>query len=98
PELRQTALAAEHHRVGQLLSDFFNLALSVDWQRQAVRRSTVRLPPVGVAITGVPAIERLRFKTLDDDDTGELDLSLKPAGLEQIDDDFWDAFDGLDRE
>ncbi|WP_457295287.1 DUF3375 domain-containing protein [Pseudomonas chlororaphis] len=94
----KTGLAAEHHRVGQLLNDFFNLALSVDWQRQAVRRSAVRLPPVGVAITGVPAIERLRFKTLDDDDTGELDLSLKPAGLEQIDDDFWDAFDGLDRE
>lgn len=94
----KTGLAAEHHRVGQLLNDLFNLALRVDWQRQSERRKPACLPPVGVAITGVPAIERLRFKTLDDDDTGELDLSLKPAGLEQIDDDFWDAFDGLDRE
>lgn len=94
----KTGLAAEHHRVGQLLNDFFSLALSVDWQRQSERRKSACLPPVGVAITGVPAIERLRFKTLDDDDAGALNLSLKPAGLEQIDDDFWDAFDGLDRE
>jgi len=94
----KTGLAAEHHRVGHLLNDFFSLALDVDWQRQSVRRKPVSLPPVGVAITGVPAIERLRFKVPDDEGVAELDLSLKPAGLEQIGDDFWDAFDGLDRE
>lgn len=94
----KTGLAAEHHRVGQLLNDFFSLALNLDWQRQAERRKPVCLPPVGVATTGVPAIERLRFKTLDDDDTSALDLSVKLAGLEQIEDDFWAAFDGLDRE
>lgn len=94
----KTGLAAEHHRVGHLLGELFNLALNVDWQRQSVRRQPAPLPAVGVAVSGVPAPERLRFKTLDDEEQAELDLSLKPAGLEQIDDDFWDAFDGLDRE
>jgi predicted RNA-binding Zn ribbon-like protein len=94
----KTGLATEHHRVGHLLSELFNLALSVDWQRQSVRRQPVPLPPVGVVITGIPAVERLRFKTLDDEEQAELDLSLKSVGLELIDDDFWDAFDGLDRE
>ena len=35
---------------------------------------------------------------MENEEQSELDLSLKPAGLELIDDDFWDAFDGLDRE
>lgn len=94
----KTGLATEHHRVGHLLNEFFNQALDVEWQDQSVRRQPVPLPAVGVAITGVLAVERLRFKTLEDDEQSELDLSLKPAGLELIDDDFWEAFDGLDRE
>lgn len=94
----KTGLAAEHHRVGHLLNDFFSLALKVDWQRQSERRKPVSLPPVGVAITGVPAIERLRFKDMESDANTEPDMRQKPACLEQIDDDFWDSFDGLDRE
>lgn len=94
----KTGLAAEHHRVGHLLNDFFTLALNVDWQRQSERRKPVSLPPIGVAITGVPAIERLRFKDMDSDINAEPDLRHTPIGLEQIEDDFWDAFDGLDRE
>ncbi|WEL53636.1 DUF3375 domain-containing protein [Pseudomonas kermanshahensis] len=94
----KTGLAAEHHRVGHLLNDFFTLALNIDWQRQSERRQPVSLPPVGLAITGVPAIERLRFKDMDSDVNAEPDMRHKPAGLEQIDDDFWDSFDGLDRE
>ncbi|MBB4817798.1 putative RNA-binding Zn ribbon-like protein [Pseudomonas alcaligenes] len=93
----KTGLAVEHHRVGNLLNEIFTLALSLDWQRQSVRRQTVPLPPVGVAITGVPAVERLRFKAVDDDEHSDLDLSTTPTGLEEIGDDFWDAFDGLDR-
>ena len=94
----KTGLAAEHHRVGHLLGEFFNLALNIDWQRQSIRRQPTPLPAVGVAVTGVPAVERLRFKTLEDDELAELDLSLKPASLELIDDEFWEAFEGLDRE
>ena len=94
----KTGLAAEHHRVGHLLSEFFTLALGLDWQRQALRRQPVCLPPVGVAIVGVPSIQRMRFKSLEQAPGNELDMSLKPVTLGQIDDDFWDAFDGLDRE
>lgn len=94
----KTGLAAEHHRVGQLLNEFLNLALKLDWQRQAVRKKEVPLPAVGVAVTGVPAIERLRFKEVDDEAEQTLDLSNQAADLAQIGDDFWDAFNGLDRE
>lgn len=94
----KTGLAAEHHRVGHLLNELFNLALVVDWPRQQIRRQAVPLPPVGVALAGMPVVERLRFKALDDDEKAELDLSNTSAGLEQIGDEFWDAFDGLDRE
>ncbi|WP_071991274.1 DUF3375 domain-containing protein, partial [Yersinia wautersii] len=94
----KTGLAAEHHRVGQLLNDIFSLALNLDWQRLAIRRQEIPLPPLGMAVTGVPAVERLRFKTLDEDIEPELDLSTTSVGLEQVGDDFWDAFDGLDRE
>lgn len=94
----KTGLAAEHHRVGNLLNDIFSLALNIDWQRQSVRRQSVPLPPVGMAIAGLPAVERLRFKVVGDDATIELDLTNTAAGLDQIGDDFWEAFDGLDRD
>ncbi|MDC9594700.1 DUF3375 domain-containing protein [Xenorhabdus sp. IM139775] len=94
----KTGLAAEHHRVGHLLNEFFNLALNLDWQRQAVRKKEVPLPAVGVAVGGIPIIERLRFKEVDDEAEQTLDLSHHAADLAQIGDDFWDAFNGLDRE
>ncbi|CDG16276.1 DUF3375 domain-containing protein [Xenorhabdus doucetiae] len=94
----KTGLAAEHHRVGHLLNEFFNLALNLDWQRQAVRKKEVPLPAVGVAVGGLPIIERLRFKEVDDEAEQTLDLSHHAADLAQIGDDFWDAFNGLDRE
>lgn len=94
----KTGLAAEHHRVGHLLNELFSLALKFDWQRQAVRKKEVPLPPVGVALSGVSAIERLRFKEVDDEAEQTLDLSNHAADLAQIGDDFWDAFNGLDRE
>lgn len=94
----KTGMAAEHHRVGHLLNELLNLALKLDWQSQPVRRQTIPLPPVGVVLTGVPAVERLRFKALDDEEQGAPDLSSQSAGLGQIGDEFWDAFDGLDRE
>lgn len=93
----KTGLAAEHHRVGGLLNEIFTVALELDWQRQSVRRLATSLPPVAIAITSTPAVERLRFKALDDDTAEELDLSVRVAGLGAIEDDFWDAFDGLDR-
>lgn len=94
----KNGLAAEHHRVGNLLSEIMNVALQLDWQRQAVRRRSTPLPPVGVAVSGLPLVERLRFKSMDDEVDSVLDLNTGSTSLEQIDEDFWAALDGLDRE
>lgn len=94
----KTGLAAEHHRVGQLLNTLLALATEIDWQRQAIRKKEVPLPAVGVPVTGIPAIERLRFKEADNDAEQALDLSNHATDLTQIGNDFWDAFNGLDRQ
>ncbi|WP_084404047.1 DUF3375 domain-containing protein [Marinobacterium litorale] len=94
----KTGLAAEHHRVGQLLTEIMNVALNLDWQRQAVRRMPAPLPPVAVALGNLPVPERLRFKSLENDSQDELDLTAADADLTDIDTEFWEALDGLDRE
>lgn len=94
----KTGLAAEHHRVGNLLSEILQVALKVDWPLQAVRRRETPLPPVAVALSGLPVVERLRFKSLEDDATGELSLVTRDGDLDEIDEAFWAAFDGLDRD
>lgn len=76
----RTGLTSEQHRVGQLLNDIFVQAAALDWSWQALRRAPGPLPPVGFPNGGLPLVERLRFKDLD-----------------EMDDDFWSAFDALDR-
>jgi hypothetical protein len=94
----KTGLAAEHHRVGELLNQIFEAALNVDWERAAVRRSAAPLPPVAVAIAGLPLIERLRFKSVERGEAGALELGAQFADLDEVEDDFWEAFDTLDRQ
>ena len=93
----KSGLAAEHHRVGELLNDIFQQALEVDWSSQSVRRSDSLLPPVAISNSGLPLIERLRFKSLNDDAEYSLDFSEQTTNLESMDDEFWAAFDELDR-
>ena len=45
----QTGLAAEHHRVGQLVQQVLHAALGLDWSRQALRRTPADVPPMAVA-------------------------------------------------
>lgn len=95
----KTGLAAEHHRVGQLLNDIFNTAQDIDWQRQKVRRSEVSsLPPLGFALGNLSVVERLRFKALENELDEELDLAQQESDLSGIEAEFWDSLDGLDRE
>lgn len=94
----KTGLAAEHHRVGQLLNEVLNVAQDLDWQQQQVRRTASPLPPLGFALGSLPVAERLRFKALETDAQNELDLSQQDTDLSCIEDEFWDALDGLDRE
>ena len=94
----KTGQAAENQRVGQLLNDVLQQALQVDWQRQAQRRQPAPLPPLGLALAGLPLIERLRIKSLEGGEDSELLLTTQYADLDQVEDAFWQAFDGLDRQ
>ncbi|KZK30665.1 DUF3375 family protein [Delftia sp. NA_296.1] len=94
----KTGQAAENQRVGQLLNDVLQQALQIDWRRQAMRRLPAPLPPLGLALGGLPLIERLRVKSLEGDENSELLLTTQYADLDQIEDEFWQAFEGLDRQ
>lgn len=93
----KTGLAAEHHRVGQLLNDVFEAALDVDWSRQETRRTPAPLPAIAVNAGNLPLIERLRFKVIETEAGHELSLATVDARLEDIEDDFWASLDTLDR-
>ena len=96
-QFMKTGQAAENQRVGQLLNEILQQALQVDWSRQATRRRGAALPPLGVALAGLPLIERLRVKSLDSAGNTELLLTTQYADLNLVEDEFWQAFEGLDR-
>lgn len=93
----KSGLADEQIRVGALLQEIFQVALEVDWESQRIRRSPGPLPPVAVATPNLPLVERLLVKQIDDDDSGDLDLTLTEADPAKMDDEFWRAFHALDR-
>ncbi len=94
----RTGLATEHHRVGQLLKEVFHCAQAVDWGAASVRRQPSCLPPLAIACSGLPLIERLRFKSLDQQALRDLDLQRMAGDIDQIDEEFWLSLDSLDRE
>ena len=96
----KTSIASENHRVGELLNEIFEIAGSgdIDWETQAVRRMPSPLPPVAVAVSNLPVIERLRFKSPSLDDGHDLQLEKQAMHLDDIEDEFWEAFDDLDRD
>ncbi|MGH8200833.1 MAG: DUF3375 family protein, partial [Steroidobacteraceae bacterium] len=93
----KTGLAAEHHRVGALLNDIFQQSLDMDWGSQSLRRKAGPLPPVAIANGALPVIARLLFKSLDQDGQRDLELQRQSVSLDEVEEDFWSAFDGLDR-
>lgn len=93
----RTGLANEHHRVGEVLNELFVQAAAIDWSRQPVRRAPGPLPPVGFGNSSLPLVERLRFKDLEDGLQPVLDLVEQHSSLDDMDDEFWSAFDALDR-
>lgn len=94
----KTGLAAEHHRVGRLLNEVFKAAQQIDWSAVRLRRAPSPLPPVAIACAGLPLIERLRIKSLDQQARRELALQRKGGDLAGVDEDFWASLDALDRE
>ena len=94
----KTGLAAEHHRVGELLNEILKCALDLDWGRASVRRSEGPLPPIGIANRILPLVERLRFTSIDQDEETDLDLAMQSVDIAGLEDEFWDSFDSLDRQ
>lgn len=96
----QTGLAAEHHRVGQLLQQVLEAAQRVDWSSQARCRQPMPLPPLGMALAqgqyAFRPLERLVYTLSSDTANDALDLTGQPADLNDMDEAFWDAFDSLD--
>ena len=93
----KTGLAAEHHRVGQLLNTLFETAVDIDWQRQVVRRTPTNLPAIAIAAGHVPLSERLRYTTVAIATDDLPDTVPQHLDLDDVDKDFWDAFDALDQ-
>jgi len=93
----KSGLADEEIRVGAVLQDLFQVALRLDWQSTVVRRTPGPLPPVAIAVSNLPLAERLLFKDVSDDESGDLDLTVSEADPAQMDDEFWRAYRALDR-
>jgi len=94
----KTGLAAEHHRVGKMLNDVLEAALSLDWSSQQLRRTKTTLPLLAINLSNVPTPERLRLFDLNTTEDATLDLTPVSANLNDIGDEFWVSFDTLDRE
>ena len=93
----KTGLAAEHHRVGHLLNELFAEAMALDWQSQKLRRSDSPLPAIAIANNGFPLVARIRFKEFSRQQQEYLDLLPQEGQIDELDNDFWDSFDGLNQ-
>lgn len=95
----QTGLATEHHRVGELLKQIFNAALDLNWQNVQLRQVETLFSPITVALDKVNVIERLIIKEIKSEEALSVNLEQSDQAnvLDELDDSFWQAFDGLDR-
>ena len=94
----QTGLAAEHHRVGELLKQIFTAALDINWQASAIRDTPSVLPPLAVDMPKIHALNRLMIKEIKSEELPALDYDFAPTDLADMDMSFWQALDGLDRQ
>jgi len=95
----KSGIGREHHRVGALLTDIMAVAADIDWSDIRLRRLPSSLPRVGIGVVNVPVIERLRINENESQEKLELDLTTTTAAvLDDMPEDFWEAFDSLDRQ
>ncbi len=93
----KSGLADEEIRVGAVLQELFQVALSVDWQSAGVRRAPGSLPPVAIVVSNLPLVERLLFKEVSNDESDDLDLTISSADPAEMDEEFWRAYHALNR-
>ncbi|MEL7337627.1 MAG: DUF3375 family protein, partial [Planctomycetota bacterium] len=94
----KSGFAEEQFRVGSLVQDILRVALAVDWNQQSVRRTLADLPPVAVDVNYLPLPARLQVKQIQDDDQPDLDLENQSGEMGELPDEFWYAYNTLDRE
>ncbi len=92
-----SGLADEQMRVGAILQQIFNTAVHVDWTSQKIRRTASPLPPVGISSANLPVIQRLLPRAIATDEPDELNFTVADANPENMGDEFWDAWQTLDR-
>lgn len=93
----KSGLGDEQLRVGALLQEVLRVACEVDWTSQKTRRSPSPMPPVAVANPNLKLIERLTFRENVAEAEADLDLSERSSDLGELGQDFWMAFQALDR-
>jgi hypothetical protein len=93
----KSGIADEQLRVGAVLQDVFQVALSVDWTSQKVRRLPGPFSPVGISIFNLSLIERLLVKQIGQDTSADLELAVSEADPTQLDEEFWQAYRALNR-
>lgn len=93
----KSGLAAEHHRVGLLLNELFQCAVDMDWHSAALRGRESPLPPLAFPNASLPIAERLRFKSVEREADRNLELEPQSTNLNEIEEEFWLSFAGLDR-
>ncbi|MBO6655884.1 MAG: DUF3375 family protein [Pseudomonadales bacterium] len=94
----QSGLAFEHFRVGRLLAQVLEEALNIDWSAQRVRRMDTPLKVLATNVPPVPTPHRLRIANIADDDDDQLDLTLQSLNLQDLDSEFWESFNTLNRQ
>ena len=94
----KSGLNDEHLRAGSLVQEILRVALAVDWQSQNVRRHPSPLPPVAMSLANMNVVDRFMVKQIDCDDATDLDLDVTPADPSQMEAEFWQAYNALDRE
>ncbi|MDP0496537.1 MAG: DUF3375 family protein [Verrucomicrobiota bacterium JB024] len=92
----KSGLAAENHRVGQLLQQVLEAALTMDWGKQSVRRAPAPLPPIAPSLPSLPVAGRLCYKEITDIEEAALNLEQQQGSLDQLEEDFVACDDDLD--
>ncbi|WP_309386425.1 DUF3375 domain-containing protein [Cerasicoccus frondis] len=92
----KSGLAAENHRVGQLLQQIQETALDIDWRQQSIRRTPSPLPPVAPSLPSLPLPGRLCYKDIAEAQEDALNLEQQQGSLNDLEADFIACDDELD--
>src|SRR6202041_321289 len=68
-----------------------------DWHSAALRGRESPLPPLAFPNASLPLAERLRFKSVEREADRNLELEPQSTNLNEIEEEFWLSFAGLDR-